>query len=91
MIVEWNKARDGFQLCWLWQFGKGPFIVEKVYSVPTTSRFLGSPLSPEAVEIMFEPGRWFVIAIPDAAYQYRVEYEVKTTMFHEKWFTVIEQ
>jgi len=91
MLVAWNVLRDGFQPCWLWQFGKGPFIIEKVYGVPTTPSFLGSPVSQEAVEIRFEPGRWFVIAIPDAAYQYRVEYGVKTVMLHEKWFTVIEQ
>jgi len=82
MHVRWNDKRPGFQACWLWQFGEGPFEVLHTSPVPTTPHFLGTS------EITFQPGTWYYVAIPKAAYQYRVEYRIKAVMFHEMWLLV---
>jgi len=83
MFVAWNKEAEGFQSCWLWQFGKGPFEVLRVYKAPEEPNYLGP------IEISFEPGCWLLISIPEAAYQYRVEYGIKSVLFHQKWLIVV--
>ncbi|RDJ35199.1 MAG: hypothetical protein DWQ19_10280 [Crenarchaeota archaeon] len=30
MRVNWNQKQSGFQKCWLWQYGAGPFEVIEV-------------------------------------------------------------
>jgi len=85
--VSWNRQKEGFQECWLWQFGLGPFILLKKESVPQTTQYLGLP-NQISVPFRFEPGEWYTIALSDESKFYR-DYRVENTMFHEKWFLPI--
>lgn len=85
MIVSWNKGQAGFQNCWLWQFGPGPFQVVARHPVPPEPRILGWPGQKESAEIQFEPGQWYTIALPPK--HHFNEHGITTvTFFHEKWF-----
>ena len=85
MRVAWNIHRVGFQTCWLWQFGRGPFEVVEISAIPETPRWIGPPSQPESVQICFEPGNWYTILLP--AKHHFNEYDITcVTLFHEKWF-----
>ena len=80
MRVAWNKDQEGFQDCWIWQYGEGPFDVVKEYQAPTEPRFLGN------IPITYEPGKQSYISISDDSY-FKVEHRVEHVLFHEKWFS----
>jgi hypothetical protein len=84
MYVQWNREEPGFQNCWLWQFGEGPFEVLEVHRVPPVGGRVGGGI--DFIQSKFEPGYWYYIRVPNCAYQYRVEYGLESVLFHSKWF-----
>lgn len=85
----WNQNQPGFQECWLWQYGKGPFRVLEERPVQTEGGYLGEQKTIR-INMPYEPGTWYTIDSPEAISNR--EYPAlgfNRVDFHSKWFSKI--